>query len=79
MAAETEAFRSESAHFMKVIKILLTVVGVFVALIVVAIVAAGALSPAERSFTNEIAISAPAEKVWQVITDKARYTEWQTT
>ena len=33
--------------------------------------------PAERSFANEIEISAPAEKVWSVVTARSRYTEWQ--
>jgi len=63
---------------MKVLKILSALVGVFVALIVVAIVAAGALVPAERSFTNEIEINAPAEEVWQVVNDRTKYPEWQT-
>jgi uncharacterized protein YndB with AHSA1/START domain len=62
---------------MRVLKILLAAVGVLVALVVIAAVAAGSLIPAERSFPNEIEIKAPAEKVWQVVTDRNRYTEWQ--
>lgn len=34
--------------------------------------------PEKRSFTNEVEIGAPAEKVWEVITDKKSYAEWQT-
>ena len=49
---------------------------VFIAAAALAI--AAWLLPAERSFTNELDIDAPAEKVWQVLTDKERYTEWQT-
>jgi uncharacterized membrane protein len=59
---------------MKVLKIVFALVGVFIALIVVA----SSLIPAERSFTNEIEINAPAEKVWQVINDRTRFPEWQT-
>ena len=46
--------------------------------VTLAIVVAGFFVPAERSFANEIDINAPADKVWQVLTDKKRYTEWQT-
>lgn len=45
---------------------------------VAAIAIAGFFIPAERSFTNEIDINAPAERVWQVISDKEKFTEWQT-
>lgn len=62
---------------MKIVKILLFAVGLIVLLGIVAFVAAGLLTPAEQSFTNEIEINAPAERVWQVITDRSKYTEWQ--
>ncbi len=62
---------------MRVLKILFVTVVVLAVLVVVAIVGAGSFIPAERSFTNEIDINAPAEKVWEVVTDRARYTEWQ--
>src|SRR5205809_645237 len=62
---------------MRVVKILLALVGGVIALSVAAIVAAGLLIPAERSFANEIELNAPAERVWQVITDRAKYPEWQ--
>ncbi len=42
-----------------------------------AFVTAGLLMRAERTFTNEIEINAPTETVWQVLTDKGRYAEWQ--
>jgi uncharacterized protein YndB with AHSA1/START domain len=35
------------------------------------------LIPEERSFTNDIEINAPAERVWQVIADRSKFTEWQ--
>lgn len=63
---------------MKIVKILLRAVGLLVLLCAIAFVAAGLLIPAERSFTNEIEIDTPAEKVWQVANDRSKYTEWQT-
>lgn len=63
---------------MKVLKTILLVIGAFVLAVVVAFVVAGILIPAGQSFENETEINAPAEKVWEVITDKKRYTEWQT-
>lgn len=63
---------------MKMLKLILGSIAVLAAVIVAAFIAAGLLMPAERSFTNEIEINAPPEKVWQVLTDRARYTEWQT-
>jgi uncharacterized protein YndB with AHSA1/START domain len=62
---------------MKIVKILLFAVGLLVLLGIVAFVASGLLIPAERSFINEIEINAPAERVWEVITDRNKYTEWQ--
>lgn len=58
-------------------KVSLYAIGVLVLLCVAAFVTAGLLIPAERSFTNEIDINAPAEKVWQVLTDRSKYIEWQ--
>ena len=63
---------------MKLLKILGVALGSLVAVGILAFVAAGLLVPAERSFTNEIEINAPAEKVWQVVTDRAKFPEWQT-
>lgn len=62
-------------------RILKWLIGIFAAALVVlgaAFLVAVISVPAERSFVNEVEISAPAEKVWGVILDKARYTEWQT-
>ena len=63
---------------MKALKILFFMTALLVLLGIGAIISAGLLIPAERGFTNEIEINAPVEKVWQVITDKKRYLEWQT-
>lgn len=62
---------------MKVLKIFLFAIGLLVLILAAAIVIAGIAIPAGQSFENEIEINAPAERVWQVITDKSRYTEWQ--
>jgi uncharacterized protein YndB with AHSA1/START domain len=63
---------------MKILKVFLIAAVVFVLLLAGIFVVAGLLIPAEQSFANEVEINAPAESVWQVITDKDRYTEWQT-
>lgn len=63
---------------MKVLKKLVIALGVLVLVLIIAVFVAGSLMPAERAFTNEIDINVPAERVWEVITDKQRYTEWQT-
>jgi len=63
---------------MKILKKLLIAAAVLVFLGVVTIITAGFLLPSERSFVNEIDINAPADRVWQVIADRERYTEWQT-
>ena len=63
---------------MRILKKLLIATAVLVLVVALAIVILGSLVPAERSFTNEIDINAPPDKVWQVLTDKKRYTEWQT-
>jgi len=63
---------------MKFLKWLIGISAAVCILLVTAFLVAGLLVPAERSFSNEIEINAPAEMVWQVITDKGRYTEWQT-
>lgn len=59
-------------------KIFLGVFAVLLSFLVGAFITAGLMLPAERNFTNEIEINAPADRVWQVITDKSRYPEWQT-
>ena len=63
---------------MRILKKLLIAAAVVILVVTLAIVVAGFFVPAERSFTNEIDINAPPDKVWQVLTDKKRYTEWQT-
>ena len=62
---------------MRILKKLLIAVGLLVLVVILAIVTLGFFVPAERSFTNEIDINAPADKVWQVLDDKQLYTEWQ--
>ena len=63
---------------MSILKKLLIAAVVVVLLLAGSVVVAGFFIPAGRSFTNEVNIDAPAEKVWQAITDRERYTEWQT-
>ncbi len=63
---------------MKILKVFLIAAAVLVIFLAVVFIAAGLLVPAEQSFTNEVEINAPAESVWQIISDKDRYTEWQT-
>ena len=63
---------------MKILKIPLIGFGILIALLAATFVAAGLIIPANRSFTNEIDINAPAETVWNVATDRSKYTEWQT-
>ena len=63
---------------MSIVKKLLIAAMVAGLALVLGVLFAGALIPAERSFENEIAIDATADEVWRVITDKMRYTEWQT-
>ena len=63
---------------MRIVKILQLAVGLLIVLTAFCFLAAGLLIPVERSFTNEIEIKASAEKVWQVVTDRDKYTEWQT-
>jgi len=63
---------------MGLLKWLVAIFATLFALLLVAFLAAVMLMPSERNFANEVEISAPAEKVWQVILDKRRYAEWQT-
>jgi len=63
---------------MKILKLLLITVGVLVSSCVLAFGIAALALPASRSFENETEINAPAEKVWEVVTDVDRYVEWQT-
>ena len=63
---------------MRILKKLLIAVAAVILVVTLAIVVAGFFVPAERSFSNEIDINAPADRVWGVLTDKKRYTEWQT-
>ena len=62
---------------MRILKKLLIAAAVLVLVVALAIVMMGLFVPPERSFTNEIDINAPPDKVWQVLTDKKRYTEWE--
>ena len=62
---------------MKILKIFFYGGTVIIALCVAATVVAGLLIPAEQSFVNAVEINAPSEKVWEVITDRERYAEWQ--
>ena len=63
---------------MRIVKKLLVIAAVGILVVAVGVTILGFFVPAEREFANEIEVDAPADRVWQVITDKARYTEWQT-
>jgi len=63
---------------MKILKFLLIAIALIVLICIGAFIVAGLTVPASQSFVNEVEINAPAEKVWEVIADKKRYTEWQT-
>jgi len=63
---------------MKILRFLLGVAGVFLAVCVFAFLVAVFTLPASQSFENEVEIAAAAEKVWEVVADKKRFTEWQT-
>src|SRR5436190_17188798 len=62
---------------MRLVKVILLSVAAIIVLCGAAFVVAGLLIPAERSFTNEVEINAPAEAVWAVVNDRDKYTEWQ--
>ena len=62
---------------MTIVKKLLVTAAVGVLVVTAAVIVLGFFVPAERSFTNEIDIDAPADQVWRVVTDKERYPEWQ--
>ncbi len=49
----------------------------FVLFLLGAFVALALYIPAEKEFTQVIEIDAPAEVVWQVMTDREKYPEWQ--
>jgi hypothetical protein len=62
---------------MRMVKILLSAIGLIGLTFIVAFVIAGVTIPAGQAFDNQIEINAPAETVWQVICDRSRYTDWQ--
>lgn len=63
---------------MKVLKVITGAIIVLILLCVLAFAAAGLAVQAEASFVNDVEINAPVERVWYVVTDKGKYTEWQT-
>ncbi len=62
---------------MRVFRILLFIALSFLVLVIGMFVTAGLLIPDERSFANEVEINASPERVWQVVNDKEKFTEWQ--
>jgi uncharacterized membrane protein len=62
---------------MRVLRFLLFIALSLLAVLIGMFVTAGLLTPDERNFVNEVEINAPAERVWHVITDKGKFTEWQ--
>jgi uncharacterized protein YndB with AHSA1/START domain len=65
-------------RLMKILKLLLIATALIVLICAGAFIVAGLTLPASQSFENEVEIDASADKVWDVITDKDRYVEWQT-
>jgi|ERR1043166_6325978 hypothetical protein len=63
---------------MGTVKVLSIAILLLFAVVLLAFIAAGVFIPAEQSFTNSVEITAPADKVWQVLTDRSRFPEWQT-
>lgn len=63
---------------MKPMKYLLIAFGILVLICGFGLIIAETTLPAGRKFENEVEINASADKVWEVIADKKRYTEWQT-
>jgi hypothetical protein len=62
---------------MRLLKVILLALFAIIVLCGGALIVAGLLIPAERSFANEVEINARAEAVWQVVNDRGKYTEWQ--
>ena len=66
---------------MKVLKWLLMALATLSLAAAIARFVTAAVMPDEPKFVNELDIDAPAEKVWEVMTDDLdtrRYAEWQT-
>ena len=70
-------FRATIPADMSIVKKLLVIAAVGILVVAVTVVVLGFFVPTERSFTNEIDIDVPADRVWQVMTDRQRYPEWQ--
>ena len=62
---------------MRIWKILLFIAASLLVVLVGVFVTAGLLIPDERNFVNEVEINAPTDRIWQVVNDKEKFTEWQ--
>jgi uncharacterized membrane protein len=62
---------------MKFLKFFLISFALIVLICIGAFIIAGLVLPGSQSFVNEVEINAPVEKVWEVVTEIERYTEWQ--
>lgn len=62
---------------LRIVRFFLKAIGLLVAILVTAFLAAAVLIPANKSFTQVTEINASRETVWKVLTDRERYAEWQ--
>jgi uncharacterized membrane protein len=62
---------------MRLLRAVLIALATIIVLAGAAFVAGGLLLPSQRTYVNEVVIDAPAETIWHVLTDRERYTEWQ--
>ncbi|MEZ5344827.1 MAG: SRPBCC family protein [Pyrinomonadaceae bacterium] len=61
-------------RFVKITAVILLGVVLFLGIV---FVTAGILVPSERTFSQETIIDAPPEIVWNVLTEREKYPEWQ--
>ncbi len=59
------------------IRKILKIIAVLITILVIVFVSAAIVIPKKKSYTQETVISASREDIWKVLTDKAKYTEWQ--
>ncbi|MGH9947857.1 MAG: SRPBCC family protein [Pyrinomonadaceae bacterium] len=62
---------------MKILTYFAAGIGVLALVSVAGLFIAGAMISESQSFTNEVEINASEDRVWEVINDRDRFTEWQ--